>query len=101
MVSALKKGDEVVTIGGIHGTIRRITDEQVVLEVSKGVEMTFLRSAIARSLAVPEEPVEEEYEEEPGEEEYEEAYEEEYGEEPEGEEGPPEEPSGGPGGGKK
>lgn len=87
MVSALKKGDEVVTIGGIHGVIKRITDDKIVLEVSRGVEVTFLRSAIARSLNVPEEEEDldeaGEYEEEPGAEG--EEHEESTAEEPEGE----------------
>ena len=70
MASKLEKGDEVVTIGGVHGTINRITDETVVLEVDKGVKLTFSRSAIARTLTVHEEEEgeEEEEEEEPEEE---------------------------------
>ncbi len=65
MVQKLEKGDEVVTIGGMHGTIKRMTDDSVVLEVDKGVSITFSRSAIARSLTVHEpEPDEEEEEEE-------------------------------------
>jgi preprotein translocase subunit YajC len=64
MASKLEKGDEVVTIGGVHGTINRITDETVVLEVDKGVKLTFSRSAIARTLTVHEEEEEEEEPEE-------------------------------------
>jgi preprotein translocase subunit YajC len=67
MVSKLEKGDEVVTIGGIHGTISKISEDNVVLDVDEGVKLTFSRSAIARSLAVHEEE-EEEDEEEPEEE---------------------------------
>lgn len=72
MASKLEKGDEVVTIGGVHGTINRITDETVVLEVDKGVKLTFSRSAIARTLTVHEEEEEEEEPEEEPEEELEE-----------------------------
>jgi preprotein translocase subunit YajC len=63
MVSKLEKGDEVVTIGGIRGTLKTIADDTVVIEVDKGVSMTFSRSAIARSLTVHEEEEEEEEEE--------------------------------------
>ena len=83
MVSELRKGDEVVTIGGIHGVIKRLGDDKVVIEVDKGVRMTFARSAISRSVTEHEE---EEAEEEEAEEEYEEEaeeYEEEYEEEAE------------------
>jgi preprotein translocase subunit YajC len=76
MISKLEKGDEVVTIGGIHGTISRMSEDSVVLDVDKGVRLTFSRSAIARSLTVHEEEEEEE-EEEPEEEPEEEIEEEE------------------------
>ena len=49
MLAALRKGDKVVTIGGIHGEVSRLNEREVVLMVdkSKGVEMRFLRTAIA------------------------------------------------------
>jgi preprotein translocase subunit YajC len=69
MVSALQRGDEVVSIGGVHGVIKRMTEDTVVLEVDKGVRITFAKSAISRRLTQPEEEEEEEeVEEEPAEE---------------------------------
>jgi preprotein translocase subunit YajC len=50
LVSALEVGDEVVTTGGIFGTIRALDDERVQLEVSAGVVITVARAAIAQSL---------------------------------------------------
>jgi preprotein translocase subunit YajC len=47
MLSALKKGDKVVTIGGIHGTIQNVRDSTVVLKVDEGAKIEFARSAIA------------------------------------------------------
>ena len=64
MMTKLNKGDEVVTIGGIQGVIKRVTDDSVVLEVDKGVRITFLKSAISRSLSPPQEEEEVEEEEE-------------------------------------
>jgi preprotein translocase subunit YajC len=46
MLNALKKGDKVVTIGGLHGTIMEITDDVIVLRVNDATKMTFDRSAI-------------------------------------------------------
>lgn len=46
MLAALKKGDRVVTIGGIHGTIVEITDDIVVLLVNDATKITFDRSAV-------------------------------------------------------
>lgn len=73
MVTEIQKGDEVVTIGGIHGIIKRFGDDTVVIEVDKGVRITLSRSAISKCITEHEE---EEEEEEP-EEEYEEEVEEE------------------------
>lgn len=43
----LKKGDKVVTIGGLHGKIVELTDNTVVIEVDKDINLTFEKSAIA------------------------------------------------------
>ena len=45
--NALEVGQDVITIGGIHGTIKRIEDNEIItLSVSTGVEIKFDRSAI-------------------------------------------------------
>ena len=46
MLGSLKKGDKVVTIGGLHGTIMEITDDICVLRVNDATKMTFDRSAV-------------------------------------------------------
>jgi len=50
LLQSLDVGDEVVTIGGLHGVIRRIDDETVTIEAAPGVDLKFLRGAIARKL---------------------------------------------------
>lgn len=49
MLQALKKGDQVVSIGGIYGTIAgfKHKGKLVVLKVDKNVELTLNRSSIA------------------------------------------------------
>jgi len=47
MLSALRKGDRVVTIGGIHGLIVSIKDSTVVVKVDENTKLEFSRSAIA------------------------------------------------------
>ena len=46
--SALSVGQDVVTIGGIYGTVRSIDEAEntVTLEVATGVKMKFAKSAI-------------------------------------------------------
>lgn len=51
MLQALKKGDKVITIGGLHGTIVEITDDVVVLRVNDVTKLTFDRSAISNAIA--------------------------------------------------
>jgi preprotein translocase subunit YajC len=47
MLSALAKGDEVVTVSGILGKVIRIEDDFVVLQVTDNVELKFQRAAIS------------------------------------------------------
>ncbi len=46
----LKKGDEVITIGGLHGTVVSVYETTVTLEVdgSKGTKMKFEKSSVSR-----------------------------------------------------
>ncbi|HEL2109562.1 TPA: preprotein translocase subunit YajC [Streptococcus suis] len=44
-LSQIKKGDEIVTIGGLFGIVDEIDDKKVVLDVD-GVYLTFERGAI-------------------------------------------------------
>jgi len=54
LIESLDIGDEVVTIGGLYGTIREVDDESVTLEVAQGVDLRFVRGAIARKLVYDE-----------------------------------------------
>ena len=47
----LKKGDKVITGGGIHGQITGITDTVVTLEIAENVRIKLNRGAIAGSAA--------------------------------------------------
>jgi len=46
-IEEIKRGDQVVTIGGIHGKVLSTEDTTVVLEVDKGVKMTFQKTSIS------------------------------------------------------
>lgn len=46
--SELTVGDEVVTVGGLHGTIAELDDQTVILETSEGVFSRYERAAVAR-----------------------------------------------------
>jgi preprotein translocase subunit YajC len=48
MLDAVAKGDEVVTIGGVHGKVWQLKEQELVLKVDDNTKMTFSRAAIAR-----------------------------------------------------
>ena len=50
LVSSLNKGDEVVTAGGVVGTITKVEDDFVKVQVSEQVEMRVQKSAIGATL---------------------------------------------------
>ena len=60
MQSALSLGDEIRTAGGLYGTVVAIDDESVTIEASPGVELRYVRGAIARVVNKIEEPEDEE-----------------------------------------
>jgi preprotein translocase subunit YajC len=47
MLGALKKGDEIITSGGIHGKIVGLTDTILTLEIADKVKIKVYRSYIA------------------------------------------------------
>ena len=47
MLSTLKKGDRVVTSGGIYGTIQGVEPEAVYLKIAENVKVKVARSAIS------------------------------------------------------
>jgi preprotein translocase subunit YajC len=63
LLASLDVGDEVITIGGVYGTIRELDDEAMTLEVDDGVRIRFVKSAVARKLVLDDETYEDEEEE--------------------------------------
>jgi preprotein translocase subunit YajC len=55
MQSELAVGDEVVTVGGLHGTIAELDDQTVILETSEGIFSRYERGAIGRRVTVADE----------------------------------------------
>lgn len=48
MLAALKKGDRVVTSGGLYGTITGLDEHKVTLRVADQVRLEFERGAVAK-----------------------------------------------------
>jgi len=47
LLNSLKKGDRIMTASGIYGTVKRVEDNLVVVEVAKGVAIKVARRAVA------------------------------------------------------
>lgn len=47
MLAALKKGDQVVTSGGIYGTIQSVDADTVILKIADNVKIKISRSSVA------------------------------------------------------
>ena len=50
MVEALKKGDHVVTQGGILGKVATVRDDELEVEIAQGVKVRIVRSTVAQVL---------------------------------------------------
>ena len=50
---ALKKGDKVVTIGGIYGTVAEIKEDSVLIEVDNNVKIRVSKQALVKDFAEP------------------------------------------------
>lgn len=49
-VLAVKKGDEVITGGGIRGRVTKVTDEEAEVEIAQGVKVRVVKSTISNVL---------------------------------------------------
>ena len=47
-IESIKKGDAVVTIGGLHGKVVSVDTTTVTIDVDRGVKLTFEKTAISR-----------------------------------------------------
>src|SRR3990170_2344392 len=48
MMNSLKKGDKVITTGGIHGIVSKVKDDIAVLQIAENVRIEVSKSAIAQ-----------------------------------------------------
>jgi preprotein translocase subunit YajC len=48
MIDELEKGDEIVTSGGIHGSIVNLKDDIIVVKIAENVKIELSRGAVSR-----------------------------------------------------
>jgi preprotein translocase subunit YajC len=49
-IAAIKKGDEIITGGGIRGRVTRVTDDEAEIEIAAGVKVRVVKSTISQVL---------------------------------------------------
>ena len=49
-INAVKKGDEVITGGGIRGKVTKVSDEEAEVEIAQGVKIRVVKSTISHVL---------------------------------------------------
>jgi preprotein translocase subunit YajC len=69
MINSVTVGSEVVTAGGLYGTVTALEDDDVHLEIADGIEVRVAKRAIAGTVTEDEEPEELDEEDEEEEEE--------------------------------
>ncbi|HST26387.1 MAG TPA: preprotein translocase subunit YajC [Gaiellaceae bacterium] len=54
LIELLQPGDEIITAGGMHGTVRGVDDEELMVEIAPGVEVRLDRRAVAAVTTIDE-----------------------------------------------
>ena len=47
-IAAVKKGDDVVTAGGIRGRVTKVTDDEAEVEIAQGVRVRVIKSTLSQ-----------------------------------------------------
>ena len=47
MISAIQKGDQVITTGGIHGRVASVNEDSISVEIAEGVKVKVSKEAIS------------------------------------------------------
>ena len=50
-IAAVKKGDEVITGGGIRGRVTRVSDDEAEVEIAQGMKIRVVKSTISAVLS--------------------------------------------------
>jgi preprotein translocase subunit YajC len=54
LIELLQPGDEIITAGGVHGTVRAVEGEELMVEIAPGVEVRLDRRAVAAVTTIDE-----------------------------------------------
>ena len=55
-INSVKKGDDVITAGGIRGRVTKVTDEDAEVEIAQGVKVRVIKSTLSQVLSTNTKP---------------------------------------------
>ena len=55
-INNLQKGDKIVTLGGVHGKIKQVDEQSIVIEVEDGGTLRIEKTAVSHDLSKPAAP---------------------------------------------
>ena len=55
-IAAIKKGDEVITGGGIRGKVTKVSDDEAEIEISQGVRVRVVKATLSQVLTPTSKP---------------------------------------------
>lgn len=55
-IAAIKKGDEVITGGGIRGRVTKVSDEEAEIEIAQGVRVRVVKGTLSQVLTASAKP---------------------------------------------
>jgi preprotein translocase subunit YajC len=50
-INAVKKGDEVITGGGVRGRVTKVSDDEAEVEIAQGVKVRVIKSTLSQVLS--------------------------------------------------
>ena len=50
-IAAVKKGDEVITAGGIRGRVSKVSDDEAEVEIAQGVKVRVIKSTLTQVIS--------------------------------------------------
>lgn len=51
LLDSVKRGDEVLTIGGFHGRVKDVQEDSVIITIASGVDVKVSKSAISKNMS--------------------------------------------------
>ncbi|MBC7333020.1 MAG: preprotein translocase subunit YajC, partial [Actinobacteria bacterium] len=50
LLSSIKRGDEIITIGGFYGKVKDVKEDFLIVTISSGVDVKILKSAVSKKI---------------------------------------------------